>query len=72
MLSRTEEANMDSTFDIFKRLGDGPLWVAAVPDLKEANERMARLALTSPGEYFLCSREVVLSAEQSEEWAEVT
>lgn len=63
---------MDSTFDIFKRLGDGPLWIAAARGSKEANERMARLALTSPGEYFLRSREIVISAEQSEEWAEVT
>lgn len=38
MLSTKAEANMDSTFDIFKRLGDGPLWVAAVRGSKEANE----------------------------------
>jgi len=72
MLSRTVEANMDSTFDIFKRLGEGPLWVAAVRGSKEANERMACLALTSPGEYFIRSREIVISAAESEEWAEVT
>ncbi len=63
---------MDSTFDIFRLLPGGPLWVAATPGLKEANERMARLALSSPGEYFIRLRGKVVEVEQSEEWAEVT
>ena len=63
---------MDSTFDIFRLLPGGPLWVAAVRGLKEANERMARLALSLPGEYFIRLREKVVEASQSEEWAEVT
>jgi len=63
---------MDSTFDIFKFLPDGPRWVAAAHDLREANEQMARLAQGSPGEYVIRSREEVVQAEQSEDWAEVT
>ncbi len=49
MLSRVQEDIMDSTFDIFKLLPGGPLWVAAAPGLKEANEQMARLALSFSG-----------------------
>jgi hypothetical protein len=41
----------DEAFDIFKATVNGPLWVEAVQGLKEAKERMPRLALTSPGEY---------------------
>ena len=63
---------MDSTFDIFKLLPDGFLWVVAVRGLGEANEQMARLVETSPGEYFIRSREQVVEVEESEEWAEVT
>ncbi len=63
---------MDSTFDIFKLLPDGPLCVMAVRGLKEANEQMARLVETSPGEYFIRSREQVVELDQSEQWAEVT
>lgn len=63
---------MDSAFDIFRLHADGPLWVTAVRGLSEANEQMARLVKTSPGEYFIRSREEAVGAEQSEEWAEVT
>jgi hypothetical protein len=63
---------MDSAFDIFKLLPDGPLRVMAVRGLKEANEQTARLAQISPGEYFIRSREALVELEQSEEWAEVT
>lgn len=63
---------MDSTFEIFKLLPGGPLWVAAVRGHNQAKQRMARLALVSPGEYFLRSREEALELKQSEEWAEVT
>ena len=63
---------MESTFDIFKSLPDGPLWVTAVRGLQEAKEEMARLALTSPGEYFIHSRGEVIATNQSQVWAEVT
>ncbi len=72
MLTMITEDIMDSTFDIFKLLPGGPLWVAEAPSLQEANQQMARLALTSPGEYLIRSREKLVEAEQSEEWAEVT
>ncbi len=72
MLTMITEDIMDSSFDIFKLLPSGPLWVAAAPGLKEANQQMARLALPSPGEYFIRSREKLVETEQSEEWAEVT
>ena len=48
---------MDSIFDIFKVTSDGPLWVEAVQGLEKAKERMARLAVTSPGDYFIYSQE---------------
>ena len=56
---------MGSTFDIFKITSDGPLWVEAVLGLEKAKEQMARLALSSPGEYFIHSQEqgVVAKAE---------
>ena len=72
MLSKNREDIMDSTFEIFKLLPGGPLWVAAVQGRNQAKEQMARLALVSPGEYFLRLREEVVEVKQSEEWAEVT
>ena len=62
---------MGSTFDIFKATVNGPLWVEAVQGLGEAKERMARLALTSPGEYFIHSQEKGVVARRAEEWADV-
>jgi hypothetical protein len=45
---------MGSKFDIFKKLPDGhPLWVKAVDGLEEARAQLARLAASSPGEYFI-------------------
>ena len=58
---------MDSTFDIFKVTLGGPLWVEAVQSLERAKERMAHLALTSPGEYFIHSQEEGVIAKQTEE-----
>jgi hypothetical protein len=58
---------MDSTFDIFKVTSGGPLWVEAVQGLERAKERMAHLALTSPGEYFIHSQEEGVIAKQTEE-----
>ncbi len=57
---------MDSTFDVFKVSSDGPLWVEAVRGLERAKERMAHLALTSPGEYFIHSQEEGVIAKQTE------
>ncbi|HXU21551.1 MAG TPA: hypothetical protein VN788_13290 [Verrucomicrobiae bacterium] len=63
---------MDPAFDIFKLLPDGPLRVMAVQGLEQANEQMARLVQTSPGEYFIRSHQQMVELEQPEEWAEVT
>jgi len=47
---------MGAKFDIFKKLPDGhPLWVKAVEGLEEAKSQLARLAASSPGEYFIYS-----------------
>jgi hypothetical protein len=47
---------MGTKFDIFKKLPDGhPLWVRAVDGLEEARAQLARLAASSPGEYFIYS-----------------
>ena len=47
---------MKAKFDIFKKLPNGhPLWVKAVEELEEAKALLARLAETSPGEYFIYS-----------------
>jgi hypothetical protein len=49
-------AAMDAKFDIFKKLPDGhPLWVKAVEGLEEARNQLTRLAVSSPGEYFIYS-----------------
>ncbi|MGB0000038.1 MAG: hypothetical protein WBQ04_07960 [Candidatus Acidiferrales bacterium] len=61
---------MGSAFDIFKVTSDGPLWVEAVHGFEEAKERMDRLALTSPGEYFIHSQEQGVVAKQSQEFLE--
>ena len=53
---------MGSTFDIFKVTSDGPLWVDVVHGLEKAKERMADLALTSKGEYFVhCQQQGVIA-----------
>ena len=57
---------MGSTFDIFKVTSDGPLWVEAVRGLERAKERMAQLALTSPGEFFIHSQEEGIIARQTQ------
>jgi hypothetical protein len=47
---------MGAKFDIFKKLPDGhPLWVKAVEGLEEAKSQLARLAASSPGDYFIYS-----------------
>jgi len=61
---------MGSTFDIFKITSDGPLWVEAVQGLEKAKERMAHLALTSPGEYFIHSQDIGVVAKQRQDYLE--
>jgi hypothetical protein len=52
-------AVMDAKFDIFKKLPDGhPIWVKAVDGLEEAKNQLARLAVSSPGEYFIYSARI--------------
>jgi hypothetical protein len=47
---------MDAKFDIFEKLPDGhPVWVTAVDGLEEAKAQLARLAASSPSEYFIYS-----------------
>jgi hypothetical protein len=67
MRRRLEEAILGSTFDIFRLLPDGPLWITAVDGITEAKERMARLVLITPGEYFIYSQENGVVAKQSQE-----
>jgi hypothetical protein len=63
---------MDSTFDIFKvRPGGALRMITTVAGLREAKVWMARLALASPGEYFVYSEEKGLVARQSQEWADI-
>jgi hypothetical protein len=58
---------MDSTFDIFKvRPGGALRMTTTVAGLREAKVQMARLALTSPGEYFIYSEEKGVVARQSQ------
>jgi hypothetical protein len=48
------EVLMDAKFDIFKRLPDGdPIWVQAIDGIEQAKEQLARLASSTPGEYFI-------------------
>jgi len=61
---------MGSTFDIFKVTSDGPLWVEAVQALETAKKQMTRLALTSPGEYFIHSQEQGVISKQTQEFSE--
>jgi len=58
---------MDSTFDIFRvRPGGALRMITTVVGLREAKVRMARLALISPGEYFIYSEEKGVVARQSQ------
>jgi hypothetical protein len=61
---------MGSAFDIFKVTSDGPLWVEAVRGLERAKARMADLALTAPGEYFVHCQDQGVIAKQSQEFLE--
>jgi hypothetical protein len=49
---------MRAKFDIFKRLRDGTsLWILAVEGLREARNRVNRLAIVVPGNYLTYSEE---------------
>ncbi len=46
--------NMNLSFDIFRKLGDGsPLWVTHATTLNEAQDKLDTLARTLPAEYFI-------------------
>jgi hypothetical protein len=45
--------------------------ITTVVGLREAKVRMARLALTFPGEYFVYSEEKGVVARQPQEWADI-
>jgi hypothetical protein len=62
--------HMGSIYDIFKATSDGPLWVEAVQGLEKAKERMARLAVISPAEYFIHSQDYGVVAKQTQEYLE--
>lgn len=54
--------------DILKRQGDGSfVWIEAVNDLRVAEERISKLALVDPGEYFVFdqrSQQIVAKTEK--------
>jgi hypothetical protein len=54
------ELEVDSTFDIFKRLPDGNfIRVSAVRGLKEARRLIKRLTRIAPGQYLAHSQGIV-------------
>jgi hypothetical protein len=55
--SQTEvEMGSESMYDIFMKLPDGsPLWLEAVQGLDQARSRLASLARSSEGDYFVYS-----------------
>jgi hypothetical protein len=44
---------MKVTYDIFRKLPGGPIWVEAVQDLEHARLRLAKLIESRPGDYFV-------------------
>jgi hypothetical protein len=57
---------MTVTYDIFRRLPGGPMWVEAVQDLEGAKKRLANLIENRPGDYFVfdaSSAKIVLVVE---------
>jgi hypothetical protein len=57
---------MKVTYDIFRRLPGGPMWVETVQDLEDAKKRLANLIESRPGDYFVfdaCSAKIVLVVE---------
>jgi hypothetical protein len=44
---------MKVTYDIFRKLPGGPVWIEAVQDLDYAKMRLANLIVSRPGDYFV-------------------
>ena len=44
---------MKVTYDIFRKLPGGPVWIEAVQGLEHARMRLANLIETRPGDYFV-------------------
>jgi hypothetical protein len=44
---------MKVTYDIFRRLPGGPVWIEAVQDLEDAKMRLMNLTKSRPGDYFV-------------------
>jgi hypothetical protein len=57
-------ATVNFTYDIFRKLPDGPVWVEAVQTIELAKVRLASLMKARPGDYFVydISRSQVVSA----------
>jgi hypothetical protein len=45
--------DMTVSYDIFRRLPGGPMWIETVQDLENAKARLENLAESRPGDYFL-------------------
>jgi hypothetical protein len=44
---------MTASYDIFRRLPAGPMWIETVQDLEDAKVRLANLIESRPGDYFV-------------------
>ncbi len=44
---------MKVTYDIFRKLPGGPIWIEAVQDLEHAKARLTNLIQARPGDYFV-------------------
>jgi hypothetical protein len=58
--------DMTVSYDIFRRLPGGPMWIETVADLEDAKERLANLIESRPGDYFVfdaSSSKIVFVAE---------
>lgn len=44
---------MTVSYDIFRRLPGGPMWIETVQDLEDAKVRLANLIESRPGDYFV-------------------
>jgi len=59
---------MKVTYDIFRKLPGGPIWIEAVQDLEYARLRLAKLVESRPGDYFVydtSSAKIVFAAMES-------
>ena len=56
---------MKVTYDIFRKLPGGPIWIEAVQGLEHAKARLTNLIQARPGDYFVydaSSSKVVFAA----------